>query len=77
MKVSAAKWASILHCTGASSMFCMWVCSALVLPSCTSPGGPVGHCYLLDTRLRRVQRKDWHRDVFRNFTWDSGPSKAS
>lgn len=43
----------------------------------TSPGGPAGRCFRLDTRLRRIRRKDWRRDFFRDFTRDSGPSKAS
>lgn len=38
MKESSADRASILRCTGASSMFCRPVRSALLLPSCTCSG---------------------------------------
>lgn len=51
--------------------------SWLVGHSLTSPEGPAGRRFRLDTRLRRIRRKDWRRDFFRDFTRDSGPSKAS
>lgn len=52
-------------------------CSPLCLGGLTSPGCPAGRRFRLDTRLRRIRRKDWRRDFFRDFTRDSGPSKAS
>lgn len=56
----------------------LWALPGLVAgPGLTSPGGPAGRRFLLDTRLRRIRRKDWRRDFFRDFTRDSGPSKAS
>ena len=46
MKESSADRASILRCTGASSMFCSPVRSALLFPSCTCSGWvqPEGRC---------------------------------
>lgn len=34
-------------------------------------------CLCMETRLRRIRRKDWRKDFLMDFTLDNGPSKAT
>ena len=44
---------------------------------CGTLAALVTWCFLRDTRLRRILRKDWRRDFLMLFTRDRGPSMAS
>lgn len=34
-------------------------------------------CLCIETRLRRIRRKDWRKDFLMDFTLDNGPSRAT
>lgn len=34
-------------------------------------------CLCMETRLRRIRRKDWRKDFLMDFTLDNGPSRAT